>query len=342
MFPRWRERAVAYFTQALMSAYEEAERRAEATIAQRIETHLTGSQPEAMVISDTPPPTVVSHGAARAGAFAAAPAAPTRTRRIGVGAQPRAPAGPRPRPTPEGAAAIMKPRHLKLLRHLCLDVRLMDAGQAVRLMAVAGDEPADTNRELAEARLEKLPQPHAVLCAAAHGDDRTANEMEPGEEVTDFAALRVAARPEMGRAARGDPDRPAGPAARHVFGSGSCSGGLNFAALSHDLACADLLLTFAERHPERLRDWVGEDVRKQGTARGEKLPDVMLCGERGPLIWCARSPALIRKPGSKRSTPTSRTASGFPTRSGDPCHSTQRSSRHERRPSSGSSPTTRP
>jgi hypothetical protein len=72
-----------------------------------------------------------------------------------------------------------------------------------------------------------------------------------------------------------------------VFGSGTCEGGLNLAALGHDLGCTDLLLAFAASHPERVRHWLGEDLRKAALQHGEKLPDVVLYGDDcRPYLMC--------------------------------------------------------
>lgn len=79
----------------------------------------------------------------------------------------------------------------------------------------------------------------------------------------------------------------AGPRARRLYGHATAGGPGNLCALSHNIACGELLLAFARLAPDRLPDWVGEGLRKAEQGYGEKLPDVILYDPEGsPYLVC--------------------------------------------------------
>lgn len=181
----------------------------------------------------------------------------------------------------------MTPRRKQLFRHLCRDVRIVSEAQASGVMAIGGPGPADVRRELAGLVIKDFLRRDRVIARVLPPLTEPIARWSPGEPPPDFGALAWRLEKRWDVPPQVLPVYRAGPGARRVYGSGTCSGGLNFAALSHDLACADMLIAFAARYPERLPHWVGEDVRKDGLARGEKLPDVILFDDNlKPYLVC--------------------------------------------------------
>lgn len=182
---------------------------------------------------------------------------------------------------------MMTPRRERLFHLLCRHVRLVSESQAGRVMAIDAPGTTSVSRELADLVAGDFLRRDRVIARPLGPLTEPVVSWCPGEEPPDFGALAWRLGKRWDVPPRVMPVYRAGPAARRVFGSGTCSGGLNFAALSHDLACAEMFLAFAALWPERLAHWVGEDVRKDGLARGEKLPDVILYGaDLEPYLVC--------------------------------------------------------
>lgn len=176
---------------------------------------------------------------------------------------------------------------VRLLEALCRHVRLATDEQAATLMGHDAGRAAAFTRQLADLVAKNFLRRHRVIARRATPLTEPLLAWQPGQPRPDFAALAWRLDRRWDVPPRVVPVYRAGPAARRVFGSGTCAGGLNLAALGHDLACTDLLLAFAASRPERVRHWVGEDLRKAGLQHGEKLPDVVLYGDDGrPYLMC--------------------------------------------------------
>lgn len=182
---------------------------------------------------------------------------------------------------------MMTAARVRLLEALCRHVRVVAADQAATLLGLDAGQTADVTRLLADLVATNFLRRHRVIARRPTPLAEPLVEWHPGDPPPDFAALAWRLDRRWDVPPRPVPVYRAGPAARAVFGSGTCATGLNLAALGHDLACTDLLLAFAAARPERVRHWVGEDLRKAGLRHGEKLPDVVLYGDdHRPYLMC--------------------------------------------------------
>jgi hypothetical protein len=182
---------------------------------------------------------------------------------------------------------MLNDRKQRLLRRLCQDVRLIRKETAEKLLRVGEGEEFDAARELADLVARDFLRRDRVLARVLPEMAEPVVRWQHGEPVPEMGPLawrlekRWDLKPEVVTVFR------AGPAARRVFGGASAGGAINPAALSHDLACADLLATFAVAAPDRLRHWVSEDLRKNDLVHGEKLPDVILyADDLTPYLVC--------------------------------------------------------
>lgn len=182
---------------------------------------------------------------------------------------------------------MLTPNHARLLRHLCRDVGLVTDDQAARLAAGAGPPAPDTLRELGGLVARDLLRRERAIARVLPPLPAPLAAWWPGQPPPDTAAVAWRSERRWHLVPRVVTLFRAGPLARRLFGHATAGGPGNLSALSHDLACAELLLTFSRLAPERARDWVGEAVRKPAAGRGEKLPDVVLHAPDGtPYLVC--------------------------------------------------------
>ena len=175
----------------------------------------------------------------------------------------------------------------QFLRHLCRDVRMVRQAAAEALLVRCEGEAIDPARALSDLVARDFLRRDRILARVLPELVDPLYSWQPGEPAPEAGPLswrlekRWDIRPEVTTVYR------AGPAARRVFGGGGSTGGINLAALSHDLAIGDLLVAFAARAPERLGHWVSEDLRKDDLEHREKLPDVVLYSDaETPYLVC--------------------------------------------------------
>jgi hypothetical protein len=182
---------------------------------------------------------------------------------------------------------VLSTGHERLLRHVCRDVRILEAGQAGQVIGHETGDPGDLLRELGGLVARDFLRRERIIARVLPRLEAPLAVWQPGQNRPEMAAVAWQAQkrwdvsPEVVTAFR------AGPRARRLFGHATAGGPGNLSALSHDLACGEMLLAFYRLAPERLRDWVGEGLRKPDQGYGEKLPDVILFTADGsPYLVC--------------------------------------------------------
>lgn len=179
------------------------------------------------------------------------------------------------------------PLRQRLLRHLCRDVSLATGSQLRRLLANGSADPDESIGDLTALVAGDYLRRMRVIARLLPALTAPLLRWGPGEPQPDFATVAWQLEKRWDIPPSVVPVYRAGPAARHLFGSGTHGNGINLAAISHDLACTELLLTFATHEPVRVRHWVGEDLRKLALEHGEKLPDVILYDDAlAPYLVC--------------------------------------------------------
>jgi hypothetical protein len=96
----------------------------------------------------------------------------------------------------------------------------------------------------------------------------------PNEPARDSAALSWASTKRWAVEPRVTTVYVRGPRCVQLFGGNARPDICNLAAVSHDLALAELFLRFVRECPDRACDWTADWERKAVLGYGEKLPDV--------------------------------------------------------------------
>jgi hypothetical protein len=182
---------------------------------------------------------------------------------------------------------VLTPGHERLLRHLCRDLRILRDEPAGQIIGHEADRPGDLLRELGGLVTRDFLRRERVIARVLTGLHAPLAVWQPGQDRPEMAAVAWQAQKRWHMSPRVVTIFRAGPRARRLFGHATAGGPGNLSALSHDLACGELLLAFSRLAPERLRDWVGEGLRKPEQGRGEKLPDVILyAADHSPYLVC--------------------------------------------------------
>jgi hypothetical protein len=175
----------------------------------------------------------------------------------------------------------------RLLRHLCRDVRLTISEFASEFLGLHEEGRSDSTRELSELVSRDLLRRDRVLARILPMFDAPLAAWRPGDLPPPMASVawqsekRWTIKPNVVTVYR------AGPVARQLFGYSTAGGPGNLNALSHDIACCQLLVKFSRSAPNRARHWVSEDLRKSEQEQGEKLPDVILYDDQFcPYLVC--------------------------------------------------------
>ncbi len=174
---------------------------------------------------------------------------------------------------------MLTPRHERLLRHLCRDVRLTIGDLASELLDPCVAEATDSTRELSGLVTRDFLRRDRVIARILPRLETPLAVWQPGEPRPETGSIAWQSQKRWDIEPNVVPVYRAGPLSRRLFGYATAGGPGNLNALSHDIACCALLVAFSRTAPERVRHWVGEDLRKTEQGHGEKLPDVILFGE---------------------------------------------------------------